>query len=74
MGLCQQPFAQVSRGAREREHTLIPFLAVMIQKSQRVSLRFSRHRWSGEWEPGLFVCFPPDLPGQIGTRGGGSAT
>lgn len=52
MCLCKQPFAQVSRGTTEREYTFIPFLTVMIQKSQLFSPRFFRHCQSGS--PVLF--------------------
>lgn len=55
MCVCKQPFAQVWRGATEREYTFIPFLMVMHQKSRLVSLCFSRQRWSGSL--GFFVLF-----------------
>lgn len=54
MCLCKQPFTQVSRGATEREHTFIPFLMVMTQKSRLAFLHFSRHYWSGSL---AFFCF-----------------
>ena len=47
MCLCKQPFTQVSRGATEREHTFIPFLMVMTQKSRLAFPHFPRHYWSG---------------------------